>query len=135
MTSIDPAVPAGEARPARLAVGVVGAGRVGSVLGAALRRAGHAVVAVSAVSDASRERAELLLPGVPVLPPPDVVERSDLVLATVPTTRSPTSSRASPATGCGATGAAGRPHERRFGAAVLARRPAPERCPSRCTPR
>ena len=31
-------------RPARLAVGVVGAGRVGAVLGAALARAGHHVV-------------------------------------------------------------------------------------------
>ena len=49
-------------RPARLAVGVVGAGRVGSVLGAALQGAGHRVVALSAVSDASRRRAADLLP-------------------------------------------------------------------------
>jgi predicted short-subunit dehydrogenase-like oxidoreductase (DUF2520 family) len=71
-------------RPGRLGVGVVGAGRVGSVLGNALRAAGHAVVGVSAVSSASRERAELLLPGVPVLEVPDVVERAELVLLTVP---------------------------------------------------
>ena len=71
-------------RPGRLGVGVVGAGRVGSVLGNALRAAGHAVVGVSAVSAASRERAELLLPGVPVLEIPDVVERAELVLLTVP---------------------------------------------------
>ena len=45
----------------RLAVGVVGAGRVGVVLGAALARAGHDVVAVSAVSAASRARAADLL--------------------------------------------------------------------------
>jgi predicted short-subunit dehydrogenase-like oxidoreductase (DUF2520 family) len=63
---------------------VVGAGRVGAVLGSALRAAGHAVVAVSAVSTASRERADVLLPGVPVLPVPDVVERAELVLLTVP---------------------------------------------------
>ena len=76
---------AGEgARPGRLGVGVVGAGRVGSVLGNALRAAGHAVVGVSAVSAASRERAELFLPGVPVLEVPDVVERAELVLLTVP---------------------------------------------------
>ena len=43
-----------EERPGRLAVGVVGSGRVGSVLGAALARAGHQVVAVSGVSAASR---------------------------------------------------------------------------------
>ena len=71
-------------RPGRLGVGVVGAGRVGAVLGSALRAAGHAVVGVSAVSAASLERAELLLPGVPVLPVPEVVERAELVLLAVP---------------------------------------------------
>jgi len=63
---------------------VVGAGRVGSVLGAALARAGHDVVALSAVSDASRERAARLLPGVPVVDVPQVLARADLVLLTVP---------------------------------------------------
>lgn len=72
------------ARPGRLGVGVVGAGRVGAVLGSALRAAGHPVVAVSAVSDQSRERAELLLPGVPVLDVPEVVRRAELVLLAVP---------------------------------------------------
>lgn len=71
-------------RPGRLGVGVVGTGRVGAVLGSALRAAGHAVVGVSAVSAASRERAEVMLPGVPVLAVPDVVERAELVLLTVP---------------------------------------------------
>ncbi|MBV8542092.1 MAG: DUF2520 domain-containing protein [Pseudonocardiales bacterium] len=71
-------------RPARLAVGVVSAGRVGSVLGAALSGAGHVVVGVSAVSRSSLRRAEELLPGTPVLPPDDVVRRSDLVLLAVP---------------------------------------------------
>jgi len=74
--------PAG--RPGRLGVGVVGAGRVGAVLGSALRAAGHPVVAVSAVSEASRERAEMLLPGVPVLDVPEVVRRAELVLLAVP---------------------------------------------------
>ena len=71
-------------RPARLRVGVVGAGRVGAVLGAALARAGHHVVAVSAVSEASRARAADLLPGIPVLEVPDVVAAADLVLLAVP---------------------------------------------------
>ena len=71
-------------RPARLDVGVVGSGRVGAVLGAALRRAGHKVVAASGVSDASRERAATLLPGVPLLPVEDVVRRAELVLLAVP---------------------------------------------------
>jgi predicted short-subunit dehydrogenase-like oxidoreductase (DUF2520 family) len=71
-------------RPGRLGVGVVGAGRVGAVLGSALRQAGHAVVGASAVSAASRDRVEILLPGVPVLQVHDVVERAELVLLTVP---------------------------------------------------
>jgi predicted short-subunit dehydrogenase-like oxidoreductase (DUF2520 family) len=71
-------------RPGRLGVGVVGTGRVGAVLGSALRAAGHAVVGASAVSRASLERAEVMLPGVPVLEVPDVVERAELVLLTVP---------------------------------------------------
>ncbi|WP_323959971.1 DUF2520 domain-containing protein [Arthrobacter sp. JZ12] len=71
-------------KPGRLGVGVIGAGRVGAVLGAALRAAEHAVVGVSAVSEASRERAENLLPGVPVLEIPQIVERSELVLIAVP---------------------------------------------------
>jgi predicted short-subunit dehydrogenase-like oxidoreductase (DUF2520 family) len=65
-------------------VGVISAGRVGSVLGAALARAGHQVVAVSAVSAASRDRAERLLPGAEVRAPDDVVAESDLVLLAVP---------------------------------------------------
>ena len=79
MTPPDPA-----SRPGRLGVGVVGSGRVGAVLGSALRGAGHPVVAVSAISEASRERAATLLPGVPVLDIPEVVRRSELVLLTVP---------------------------------------------------
>ncbi len=71
-------------QPARFTVGVVGAGLVGAVIGAALHRAGHQVVAVSAVSDASLERARTLLPGIPVLDVPQVVESADLVLLAVP---------------------------------------------------
>lgn len=72
------------ARPARLRVGVVGAGRVGSVLGAALARAGHQVVAVSAVSQASVLRAERMLPQVPLRQPHEVLAAADLVLLAVP---------------------------------------------------
>jgi predicted short-subunit dehydrogenase-like oxidoreductase (DUF2520 family) len=72
------------AKPGRLGVGIIGAGKVGAVLGAALRGAEHAVIGVSAVSDASRERAETLLPGVPVLEIQDIVERAELVLLAVP---------------------------------------------------
>ncbi|SOD70553.1 predicted short-subunit dehydrogenase-like oxidoreductase [Jatrophihabitans sp. GAS493] len=70
--------------PPRLRVGVVGTGRVGSVLGAALIRAGHEVVAASGVSDRSQAYARRLLPGVPILPPDEVVADADLVLLAVP---------------------------------------------------
>ncbi|MGP3972273.1 Rossmann-like and DUF2520 domain-containing protein [Streptomyces sp. 6N223] len=79
-----PDAPDARDRPARLRVGVVGAGRVGPALAAALRLAGHRPVAVSGVSDASRRRAEALLPGVPLLPPDEVLADADLVLLTVP---------------------------------------------------
>jgi predicted short-subunit dehydrogenase-like oxidoreductase (DUF2520 family) len=71
-------------RPARFEVGIVGAGRVGAVLGAALLRAGHHVTGVSAVSRASLERAAALLPGVPVRPIPEVVSGAHLVVLAVP---------------------------------------------------
>ncbi|MEI2776654.1 MAG: DUF2520 domain-containing protein [Tetrasphaera sp.] len=70
--------------PGRLRVGVVGVGRVGAVLGAALGRTGHLVVAASAVSEASIARAEALLPDTPIVPVDEVVAASDLVLLTVP---------------------------------------------------
>ena len=70
--------------PPRLRVGVVGTGRAGAVLGAALARAGHRVVAAYAVSEVSRLRAEALLPGVPLVPVADVLADADLVLLTVP---------------------------------------------------
>ncbi len=68
----------------RLGIGIIGAGRVGAVLGAALRAEGHAIVGASAVSAASRERAAALLPGVPILGPETIVERAELVLLAVP---------------------------------------------------
>lgn len=70
--------------PPRLRIGVVGSGRVGAVLGAALRAAGHNCVGVSAVSDLSALRAEALLPGVPIKPADEVVGESELVILAVP---------------------------------------------------
>jgi predicted short-subunit dehydrogenase-like oxidoreductase (DUF2520 family) len=70
--------------PTRLRVGVIGAGRVGSVLGAALDRVGHRVVAAGGVSQGSRRRAAALLPGVPLLPADEVVAVANLVLLAVP---------------------------------------------------
>ncbi|WP_232661566.1 Rossmann-like and DUF2520 domain-containing protein [Pseudonocardia sp. TRM90224] len=71
-------------RPARLAVGVVSAGRVGAVVGAAWAAAGHHVVATSGVSRDSVKRAAALLPDVPLRPPDEVVAGADLALLAVP---------------------------------------------------
>jgi predicted short-subunit dehydrogenase-like oxidoreductase (DUF2520 family) len=67
-----------------LRVGVVGAGRVGAVLSAALRAAGHDVVAAAGESDASRARIADLLPGVRRAKPTAVAKASDLLLLAVP---------------------------------------------------
>jgi predicted short-subunit dehydrogenase-like oxidoreductase (DUF2520 family) len=62
-------------------IGVVGAGRVGAVLGAALRAAGHDVVAVSGASPAAKR----LLPGVAHVTPDEVARLAkDLLLIAVP---------------------------------------------------
>jgi predicted short-subunit dehydrogenase-like oxidoreductase (DUF2520 family) len=71
-------------RPARLSVGVISAGRVGAALGCALEQAGHVVVACSAVSHASRERARRRLPDTAILPVHEVAARAELVLLAVP---------------------------------------------------
>jgi predicted short-subunit dehydrogenase-like oxidoreductase (DUF2520 family) len=65
-------------------IGVVGAGRVGAVLSAALRSAGHDVVAAAGDSAASLHRIETLLPGVRHAKPTDVARACDLLLLTVP---------------------------------------------------
>ncbi|HET6699947.1 MAG TPA: DUF2520 domain-containing protein, partial [Nocardioidaceae bacterium] len=67
-----------------LRVGVVGAGRVGAVLAAALQGAGHRITAVAGESPASRTRVETLLPGVRVDKPTAVARSCDLLLLAVP---------------------------------------------------
>src|SRR6201997_1018094 len=71
-------------RPARLKVGIISAGRVGSALGVALERADHVVVACNAISHASRQRATRGLPDTPVVSPPDVATNAELLLLAVP---------------------------------------------------
>src|SRR5246127_3784609 len=70
-------------RPARLKVGIISAGRVGSALGVALERADHVVVACSAISHASRQRAHRRLPDTSVVSPPDVATNAELLLLAV----------------------------------------------------
>ena len=74
----------GQDRPARLQVGLIGAGRAGSVIAAALERAGHRVVAVSAVSKDSVERATRLLPHAEIVDALQVAAACDLLVLAVP---------------------------------------------------
>lgn len=76
-------------RPARLKVGIVSAGRVGTALGVALERADHVVVACSAVSASSRRLAQQRLPDTPIMSVPAVVESAELLLLAVPDTELP----------------------------------------------
>ena len=69
-------------RDGRLGVGIVGAGRVGPVVGAALAGAGHALTGITRGSD--EDRVSAVLPGVPVLDPDEVLRRSELVVLAVP---------------------------------------------------
>lgn len=73
-------------RPARLKVGIISAGRVGTALGVALERADHVVVACSAISAESRRRAEQRLADTPVLPAHEVAAHAELLLLAVPDT-------------------------------------------------
>ena len=63
---------------------MIGVGRAGTALGVALARAGHQVVAVSAVSEASLRRAHANFPDAVVTDPGQVLGHADLALLTVP---------------------------------------------------
>lgn len=71
-------------QPARMKIGVISAGKVGAVLGAALRAVHHEIIGVHAISENSKERAESLLPGVPLLQIPDIVEKAEVIMLAVP---------------------------------------------------
>src|SRR5262249_40963988 len=67
-----------------LSIGIVGAGRVGATLGAALARAGHQITGASGRSDAATARIASMLPGTPHRDAEDVVRNADLVIFAVP---------------------------------------------------
>jgi predicted short-subunit dehydrogenase-like oxidoreductase (DUF2520 family) len=71
-------------RPARLKVGIISGGRVGTALGQALERAEHVVVACSAISGASRRLTERRLPDTAILPVTEVADSAELLLLAVP---------------------------------------------------
>ena len=107
-------------RPGRLGIGIIGAGRVGPILGAALAGAGHAIVGISAISQSSRDRAEAILPGAPILTVPEIVERSELVIIAVPDAQLESLVSGLAATGTWQAGQLVLHTSARYGTAVLA---------------
>nr|WP_204399783.1 DUF2520 domain-containing protein [Arcanobacterium pluranimalium] len=65
-------------------IGIISAGKVGAVLGSALRSQGHTIIGAYASSEASIDRLETMLVGVPALDIPSIVEESELVLLALP---------------------------------------------------
>ena len=57
---------------------------MGAVLGQALAAAGHQIVGIATTDAANIERAEALLPQVAVIPVPQIIQQSDLVLLAIP---------------------------------------------------
>lgn len=70
--------------PARLSIGLVSAGRVGTAVGAALERRGHVVSAVVARSERSRDLAAARLPEARVTDPVSVAKSGELLILAVP---------------------------------------------------
>lgn len=73
-------------QPARLSVGIVSAGRVGTAVGAALERAGHVVSGCVAGSDDSVARAHARLPETRILEVEAVASAAELLILAVPDT-------------------------------------------------
>lgn len=68
----------------QLRVGLIGAGRAGTVVARALERAGHPCVAVDAISDAAKTRVATLLPSADIKDAVGVCAAADLLLIAVP---------------------------------------------------
>lgn len=71
--------------PGRLKVGVIGAGKVGTVIAAALRRVQHQIIGITtSTREENQDRVEAMLPGVPTLDAETLCAQADLILITVP---------------------------------------------------
>lgn len=65
-------------------IGIVGCGKVGGVLGASFMQAGHEIVGVYTCSENNIERAQVLMPDVPILDIEQTVRASEIVFFTIP---------------------------------------------------
>lgn len=66
------------------AVGVIGMGMAGPAVASSLRSAGYTIAGVNARSAEARDRAEAVLPGVPLLEVDEVAAKSDILVLAVP---------------------------------------------------
>ena len=71
-------------RPGRLKIGVISAGKVGATIAAALRATGHTITGAYAHSEASTDRLEAMLPGVPAMEIEQIAAASEMILLAVP---------------------------------------------------
>lgn len=69
--------------PSAVSLAIIGAGKVGTAIAVLLRRAGHRIVAVSG-REATKERADRYLPGVPLLQADEAATAADIVIIGVP---------------------------------------------------
>lgn len=69
---------------AQLNLGLIGPGRAGAPVAAALAAAGHPVTHVSAVSEFSKSRAQTFFPTAKIVDPIELVQNVDLVIVAVP---------------------------------------------------
>ncbi len=120
-------------RAGRLGVGIIGAGRVGPIIGAALGGAGHALSASRPVSDPRPCRGDAA--GCAAPRPPEIVARSELVILAVPAISSPSWLRAWPRCRPGSRASSCCTRTPRFGTDVLRPRCRRGRSRSRFTPR
>ena len=65
-------------------VGVIGMGNVGPAIASAMRASGAQIVGVSARSDAARDRADAMLPDVPVVTEDQVARDAEILFLAVP---------------------------------------------------
>lgn len=68
----------------KFAIGIIGAGKIGAILGAAYRACGHEITGVYTANPENIERCEILLPKVPVCSMQEIIEKSEIVFFTIP---------------------------------------------------
>lgn len=67
-----------------VSVGIIGMGNVGPAIGSALRASGAQIVGVAARSEQAVDRADAMLPGIPILSEDEVASKAEILILAVP---------------------------------------------------